>query len=576
VLLVTDPAGIDPALTASGADDVLIRPFRETELRHRIRNLLFLAGAVEGERERSRQLATVARQMAIGLVVGDAEGRIVLMNRPSAQILRVDAHELRGRSIRHLFGRAGLRDETGAALPPDFDPFHRFRTGGKVSVREIYRLPATATDPAARLEANWTAIVDGARTFRGCSLALRRSSEDADAQRELAEAYDRLMEVDQLKSKFLSTVSHELRTPLNTIILLSHVLTTEPRDFRPPEKRERDLQIIGQSARTLLHMINNLLDLARIEGGQAEITPEPVDVRDFLAQTLEIVAPQAEKKRIALRLSIEPGAPERISIDRDKTGQILLNLLSNAVKFTDRGEVELGVGRGPAGASLAFAVRDTGPGIPPDKLSMIFEPFRQASSGEVASAGSGLGLSIVKELVHLMGGEITVTSRPGEGSTFRAVIPYADATDDPREATRPIVRPLHRPKILVVEDDENSRYGLRSVLELEGFEVDEAGTAAEALTLLGRGRYDAVFMDITLPDADGTALIRQIRGQPGGSATAIVALTGKTSDADRRRIEEAGASAYFSKPVDVRSLLRTLSALLDEAAPRSPDVAPVS
>jgi CheY-like chemotaxis protein len=156
------------------------------------------------------------------------------------------------------------------------------------------------------------------------------------------------------------------------------------------------------------------------------------------------------------------------------------------------------------------------------------------------------------------------------------VIPYADATDDPREATRPIVRPLYRPKILVVEDDDNSRYGLRSVLELEGFEVDEAGTAAEALPLLGRGRYDAVFMDISLPDADGTAVIRQIRAEPWGGATAIVALTGKTSDGDRRRIEEAGASAYFSKPVDVKSLLRTLSALLDEAAQRSPGVAPVS
>jgi signal transduction histidine kinase len=576
VLLVTDAPGIDSALTASGADDALIRPFRETELRHRIRNLLFLASAVEGERERSRQLATVARQMAIGLVVGDAEGRIVLMNRPSAQILRVDAHDLRGRSIRHLFRQARLGDETGAPLPADFDPFHRFRTAGKVSAREIYRLPASGTDPAAYLEANWTAIVDGARAFRGCSLALRRSSEDAVAQRELAEAYDRLMEVDQLKSKFLSTVSHELRTPLNTIILLSHVLTTEARDSRSAEKRERDLQIIGQSARTLLHMINNLLDLARIEGGQAEISPEPVVVADFLAQTLEIVAPQAERKKITLRLALEPGVPERISIDRDKVGQVLLNLLSNAVKFTDRGEVELAVGRSPSGPSLAFAVRDTGSGIPADKLSMIFEPFRQASSGEVASAGSGLGLSIVKELVHLMEGEITVTSRPGEGSTFKAVIPCADASDDPREATRPIVRPLHRPKILVVEDDENSRYGLRSVLELEGFEVDEAGTGAEALALLGRGRYDAVFMDISLPDADGTAVIRQIRADPSGGAIAIVALTGKTSDADRRQIEEAGASAYFSKPVDVKSLLRTLSALLDEAAQRSPGVAPVS
>jgi PAS domain S-box-containing protein len=576
VLLATDGAGVEAALATSGADDILVRPFREKELRHRIRNLLFLASAVEGERERSRQLATVARQMSIGLVVGDAEGRIVLMNRPSAQILGVDAHELRGRSIRHLFRRSGLLDETGAALSPDFEPFHRFRTSGRLSVREIYRLPAAGSEPAAHLEANWTAIVDGSRTFRGCSLALRRLSEDAEAQRELAEAYDRLMEVDQLKSKFLSTVSHELRTPLNTIILLSHVLTTEPRDARSPERRERDLQIIGQSARTLLHMINNLLDLARIEGGQAEISPEAVAVRAFLEQTLEIVAPQAEKKRIGLRLAIQPGVPERVSIDRDKTGQVLLNLLSNAVKFTDRGEVELGVARSPSGASLVFAVRDTGSGIPPEKLSMIFEPFRQASRGEAASAGSGLGLSIVKELVHLMGGEITVTSRPGEGSTFRAILPYAQAREDPREATRPIVRPLHRPRILVVEDDESSRYGLRSVLELEGFEVDEASTGAEALAQLARGPFDAVFMDINLPDADGTALIRQIRSEPGGSTAAIVALTGKTSDADRRRIEEAGASAYFSKPVDVKGLLKALAVLLEEASLGSPGSAPVS
>src|SRR4029079_16337341 len=132
------------------------------------------------------------------------------------------------------------------------------------------------------------------------------------------------------------------------------------------ERRERDLQIIGQSARTLLHMINNLLDLARIEGGQAEISPEAVAVGAFLEQTLEIVAPQAEKKRIGLRLSIQPGVPDRISIDRDKTGQFVLTLPPTAVKFTDRGEVELGVGRSPGGASLVFAVRDTGSGIPPE------------------------------------------------------------------------------------------------------------------------------------------------------------------------------------------------------------------
>ena len=565
VLLLADPDGVEAAITGSGADDFLLVPFHESELRHRVRSLLFLASAVEGERDRSRQLAAVARQMAIGLVLLDAEGRIMLMNQPSAQVLGVAPAELRGRSVRHLFRTAGLRREDGEPLPADFDPFRRFRSAGHAAAREVYRIPGSG-EPAARVEIGWTAVVDGARRFRGAALSARRLTEDGEAQRALAEAYDRLMEVDQLKSKFLSTVSHELRTPLNTIILLSHVLTTEAADERPPEQRERDLQIIRQSANALLHMINNLLDLARIEGGQVKVEPEPADLRTFLAETLEIIAPQAERKRVPVRLALAESVPAWVELDRDKTRQVLLNLLSNAVKFTEKGEVVLEVAPAAAGSSLAFAVRDSGTGIPADKLSMIFEPFRQAAEGEAASAGSGLGLSIVKELVHLMGGEITVTSRPGEGSTFRATVPCRPAAGPAGETTRPVARPLRRARVLVVEDDANSRYGLRSVLEMEGYEAAEAGTAEEARSRLADGPFDAIFMDINLPDADGTALIRGLRSDPATGGIPIVALTGKTSDQDRRRIDEAGASAYLSKPVDVKNLLRTLGALLEAAA----------
>jgi signal transduction histidine kinase/chemotaxis response regulator CheB len=575
VLLVVEPSSIEAAIAGSGADDFLVRPFPETEIRHRIRSLLFLASAVEGERERSRQLATVARQMSIGLILSDAEGRIILMNRPSAQILDVEPHELRGRSVRHLFRRARLRDETGVELAADFDPFQHFHAAGQASSREIYALPAAEGKPSLRIEATWTAVVDGARKFRGASLAIRRLAEDADAQRELSEAYDRLMEVDQLKSKFLSTVSHELRTPLNTIILLSHVLTTEPREGRTAEQRDHDLQVIRQSANALLHMISNLLDLARIEGGQAEISPEPVVVRGFLEETIEIVAPQAEQKNLPLRLTIAPEVPERVSLDGQKARQVLLNLLSNAIKFTERGEVSLEVEPSTTRAALAFTVRDSGMGIPADKLSMIFEPFRQVAPGDAVSGGSGLGLSIVKELVHLMGGEIVVTSRPGEGSMFRTTLPYAEAPEESRDASRPILRPLHRPKILIVEDDQHSRHGLRVVLEMEGYSTDEARTAGEALKAISGGKYDAVLMDISLPDADGTTLIRRVRAEPSVAATPIVVLTGKTSDSDRRLIEESGASAYLSKPVDVKRMLRTLGQLLDSAE-RQADPTPVS
>ncbi|HWC65798.1 MAG TPA: ATP-binding protein, partial [Thermoanaerobaculia bacterium] len=481
--------------------------------------------------------------------------------------------ELRGRSVRHLFRTAGLRREDGEPLPPDDDPFRRFRSAGRPSAREVYALAAAGE--TAPIEIVWTAVLDAARKFRGAAVSARRLSRDGESQRALAEAYDRLMEVDQLKSKFLSTVSHELRTPLNTIILLSHVLTSEPSDARPAAARERDLQIIRQSANALLHMINNLLDLARIEGGQAEVSPEPVDIRRFLAETVEIVAPQAERKKLPLRVAVGADVPERVEVDRDKTRQVLLNLISNAVKFTERGEVALEVARAAGGSTLAFSVRDTGTGIPADKLAMIFEPFRQAAEGEAASAGSGLGLSIVKELVHLMGGEITVTSRPGEGSAFRATIPCRAASPEPGapESSKPPVHLGRRPRILVVEDDRNSRYGLRTVLELEGYEAAEAGSAEEAVAALSGGGFDAVFMDISLPDADGTAVIRRLRSEPATASLPIVALTGRTSDGDRRTIDESGASAYLSKPVDVKGLLQTLSTLLDgveEPAPGPP------
>jgi len=566
VLLLADAAETDAAIAGSGADDFLRVPFTDSELRHRVRGLLFLASAVEGERERSRQLAAVARQLAIGLLLLDADGRIILMNQPSAQILGVAPAELRGRSARHLFRAAVLRRENGDELPSDFDAFRRFRSSRQPAAREVYAV-AGGGDPV-RVEIAWTAILDGGRRFRGAAVSARRLTEDAESQRALAEAYDRLMEVDGIKSKFLSTVSHELRTPLNTIILLSHALTSEPAGARPDGQRARDLQIIRQSANALLHMINNLLDLARIEGGQAEISREPVELRGFLAETIEIIAPQAEKKRLPVRLELSGDVPEWVDIDRDKTRQVLLNLLSNAVKFTDRGEVVLDVSAA-AGPAVAFAVRDSGTGIPPEKLSLIFEPFRQAAEGEAASAGSGLGLSIVKELVHLMGGEITVTSRPGEGSVFRASIPAAPAARPAAEA-RGAEGPARTARVLVVEDDVHSRYGLCSVLSIEGYSTAEAGSAKDALALVAAERFDAVFMDITLPDGDGTGVIRTLRSDPRNAALTIIALTGRTSDSDRRKIDEAGASAYLSKPVDVKSLLKTLAAVLEAAAAPQP------
>jgi signal transduction histidine kinase/AmiR/NasT family two-component response regulator len=572
ILYLLEPGSSPPSGAEALADDFISKPVDDVILSTRIRRLLLLGRALRAERQRARELAVVARQMALGIVLFGEDGRITLMNRQAADLLALSARALQGRSARHLFRLAGLEDLSGNPVGGQENSVARLLRSRRAFLREVYQRRQPSGE-AIRIEATLAGILTGRRRLQGVSMVLRRASQDSLKQRELQEAYDHLMEVDQLKSKFLSMVSHELRSPLNTIILLSHLLTTEPEDSRSEEKRHHDLEIIRQSGTALLHMINNLLDLAKLEAGQSQVSSETFPLRAFLEETLEIVAPQAENKGLALELRVDAGLGEFATLDREKVRQVLLNLLSNAIKFTAEGNVSLEAGLSAPRSSIVLTVRDSGTGIPPEKLSLIFEPFRQAVAGEDANKGSGLGLSIVRDLVTLMGGEITVDTSPGRGSAFRVTLPRAEARPAAKaeEATHPLpTRPAGTRRILVIEDDEHSRYGLKSVLELEGYEVEEAATAAEARARLAGASPHAVFMDISLPDADGTSLIEEIRRRPGGHDLPIIALTGKTSDEDRRRIKQSGATSYLSKPVDVKAMLKTLARLTVRSLPPRP------
>jgi signal transduction histidine kinase len=553
----------------AGADDFLVKPVHEVELAARLHSQILLAKMLRLERQRTLELGTVMTHLSQGVVLFDEEGRVTLMNSRAAEILGVPARGIHGRSSRHLFRLARLCNESGEAFGPDDDPIQRLRRDGEGADQRVLQ-HQEAGSTSMRLEIRTVPIVGGRRRLRGFAIFVRPLLEEPQWGRDLVEAYARLMEVDQLKSKFLSTVSHELRTPLNTIILLSHLLTTEKPGARSEEKKARDLRIIRQSATTLLHMINNLLDLAKIQAGQREVQATTVSLPAILEEVLEILRPQAETKNIALALRIRPEVPEYAVLDREKLRQILINLVSNGIKYTSEGAVELEAGVSPAGASLDFRIRDSGMGIPPEKLPLIFEPFRQIASGGNSDKGSGLGLSIVKELVHLMGGDVTVTSAPGSGTVFQVTLPLVVPSGEVDETTLTrIPRPSRkrRCRILVVEDDVNSRYGLKRVLETEGYEADDAATGAQAREMLETTRYDAVFMDISLPDVEGTDLIGEIRKRQDLAHVPILALTGKTSDADRRDIAAAGATAYLSKPVDVRAMLRELGIALQAPAP---------
>jgi CheY-like chemotaxis protein len=379
--------------------------------------------------------------------------------------------------------------------------------------------------------------------------------------KERSEAYEKLAELDRLKSDFLSTVSHELRTPLNTIILLAHLIEREGKSPADEERRLHDARVIRESAEALLRMINNILDLAKLEAGQRDLHAQRFLLRKLVEEMADMLEPQARTKQLELLLEADPRLPETVSLDREKLSRVLINLLSNAVKFTQKGRVVLRVSPWRH-ESIAFEVEDTGVGIPPDLVAAAFEPFRQIQPklGD-APRGTGLGLPISKQLVELMGGDLLVDSREGVGTRVSFTLPQLEEPADTQAAAetwRGGTGMGKARRILVVEDDASSRYGLKSLLESEGYAVVEAASLAAAAEATRLQAPDAVLLDITLPDGDGAEWTRLLEKRHGGLPFPVIALTGVTADEDRRRIEQSGVAAVLQKPVNVTLLFQAL------------------
>jgi signal transduction histidine kinase len=394
----------------------------------------------------------------------------------------------------------------------------------------------------------------------------RAIREQGRAMKQHAEAYEKLAELDRLKSDFLSTVSHELRTPLNTILLLSHLIEREGKTPADEQRRLHDIGVIRESAETLLRMINNILDLAKLEAGQRDLHPQRLDLPALLKEMADIIEPQARSKGLTLLLEAGDEMPATAVLDREKLSRVLINLLSNAVKYTSQGSVVLRATRWQG--SIAFEVEDTGAGVPAHLVAAAFEPFRQIrTSSSEAPRGTGLGLPISKQLVELMGGDLLFDSREGKGTRVAFTLPELPEPLEPsaggaqrwsRGATPEGLDPAGRSRrVLIVEDDASSRYGLKSLLESEGYRVEEAGSLAEAESLAERLRPDVVVLDITLPDGDGAEWLR-LRQKKARLEFPVIALTGVTADEDRRRIEQSGVGAVLSKPVNVNLLFEAL------------------
>lgn len=367
------------------------------------------------------------------------------------------------------------------------------------------------------------------------------------------------------KSAFLASMSHELRTPLNAVLGYAQILQ---RDKRLDEQQSARLNVILKSGQHLLMLINDILDVSRIEAGKLELYPEAVNLRRFLSEIADIIRVKTEEKSLSFVFDAAPDLPGTVQADDKRLRQALLNLLGNAVKFTDRGEVTFRVrqlAREHEQVCLRFEVEDTGVGIAARELESIFQRFEQVGDVQRRIGGTGLGLAISRELTHMMNSEIKVESRVGHGSRFwfDLVLPVIQSGEESTPLTRVIAGYRGpRKKVLVIDDVDANRALIVDLLSALGFDLTEATNGQQGLDQAQRTAPDLILMDIVMPVMDGLEATRRLRQLSAFKDVPIIAASASASAADQQNSLAVGATAFLPKPLDFSVLLEKISSLL--------------
>lgn len=534
-------------------------------------------------KESERRLADIIEFLPDATFVVDKKGKVISWNRAIEKMTGVNAESILGKGdyeySQPFYGeRRPILIDMVKRIDPKFekeyDYIKRDTEDGSL-VGEAY-MPLQGKGKAYLL-GSASALYDSNGDYWGAIESIRDITDRKRVEEELQRSKEMAESATRAKSEFLANMSHEIRTPMNAVIGLTDLLMDE-KDEKLTSAQREFVEMIRTSGDTLLSIINNILDLTKIEANMAELEHRPIDVKGCIESSMDLVSGSVGDKRIKFSYKIEENVPQFIMGDPTRLCQILINLLNNAAKFTEQGEIAVSVSStnlDDGGYEIHFAVKDTGIGIPEDKMSRLFRSFSQVDASTARKyGGTGLGLAISKKLTEMMNGRMWVESAVGVGSVFHFTIRADPIIGEPLDLSKPDnlyahgkqkIKDLERSNselnILLAEDNVVNQIVTKKMLSKLGYNADVASSGIDALKALEKKRYDLVFMDVQMPEMDGLEAAREIRRRWPEGGPKIIAVTASALKGDQEMCLAAGMDGYIMKPTKIEAIREALQAV---------------